>query len=53
MFNLQVVVPAKIAGYKADNNPTANNSMLTVTGYSQSGSTFTGIGEIDFGVNRT
>ena len=44
--------PAKIAGYKADNNPTANNSMLTVTGYSQSGSTFTGIGEIDFKVDK-
>ena len=40
--------PAKIAGYKSDNNPTANTSMLTVTGYSQSGSTFAGIGEIDF-----
>ena len=40
--------PATVAGYKSDNNPTANTSMLTVTGYSQSGSTFTGIGEIDF-----
>ena len=44
--------PAKIAGYKSDNNPTANTSMLTVTGYSQSGSTFTGIGEIDFKVDK-
>ena len=44
--------PAKIAGYKSDNNPTANTSMLTVTGYSQSGSTFTGIGEIDFRVDQ-
>ena len=44
--------PAKIAGYKSDNNPTANTSMLTVSGYSQSGSTFTGIGEIDFRVNQ-
>ena len=43
---------AKIAGYKSDNNPTADTSMLTVTGYSQSGSTFTGIGEIDLGLIR-
>ena len=44
--------PATIAGYKSDNNPTSNSSMLTVTGYSQSGSTFTGIGEIDFRVSQ-
>ena len=44
--------PAKIAGYKSDNNPTSNTSMLTVTGYSQSGGTFTSIGEIDFSVNQ-
>ena len=45
--------PAKIAGYWSNNNPNANNSMLTVTGYSQSGSTFTGIGEIDFRVEQS
>jgi hypothetical protein len=44
--------PATVAGYKSDNNPAANNSMLTVTGYSQSGSTFTGMGEIDFRVDQ-
>ena len=44
--------PATVAGYKSDNNPTANTSMLTVTGYSQSGGTFTGIGEIDFRVDQ-
>ena len=44
--------PATVAGYKSDNNPTANTSMLTVTGYSQSGSTFTSIGEIDFKVDK-
>ena len=44
--------PATVAGYKSDNNPTANSSMLTVTGYSQSGSTFTGIGAIDFRVDQ-
>ena len=40
--------PAKIAGYWSNNNPTADSSMLSIGGYSQSGSTFTGVGEIEF-----
>jgi hypothetical protein len=40
--------PAKIAGYWSNNNPGANSNMLSIGGYSQSGSTFTGVGEIDF-----
>ena len=39
---------AKIAGYWSNNNPGANSLMLSISGYSQSGSTFTQVGAIDF-----
>jgi len=44
--------PAIISGYKADNNPTSDQKMLTLRGYSQSDSTFTSIGEIDVRVDQ-
>ena len=44
--------PAIISGYKSDNNPTYDQKMLTLRAYSQSGSTFTSIGEIDVRVDQ-
>ena len=40
--------PATVGGYWSNNNPAADSKMLSIRGYSQSGSTFTSLAEIDF-----